>query len=1669
MNKTRKNILISALLCVLLLAAIIAVFEKNASKKNQQDAFLQQLELEAGSYHPQRIILQDISLQTAEELADSWNATVRQPADGRSYVFTLPQDTSIQEVVAESSNATYVTHMSADYYAQLSGDSTSDDCITGAALLEDINLQDTWDVTTGTGITIAVIDTGIDIDSDRFTGRISSKSYNATRDQVVADYDWSIIDDEHGHGTAVASILAASPDETTSICGVAPGAELLVIKCEPDSRGNINISDMIFAMAYAIECDVDIIHMSFGSSGGSTNPFERYTRLAVDSDILCVAAAGNNGSSVLTWPAADPDVIGVGALEDSSKAGGTLISGTFGDLPAARSYTLYQYSNYGDNSDVVAPQAILAESLNGAAVTCSGTSASTAVVSGAAALYLSQNKYTEVDDFRQMLFASSADMGTSGEDWYYGYGMIDVHALVVEEKGTITLDYLTDELENQQIPFVLGHKIQSIDEPERNYVVFDGWYYDINCTDEFDYLTDSIYRDITLYAKWENEDDTLPYTYRLLNEECIEITAYLGKRRYIVIPETIDGYTVTSIGSEAFRGNNRLREIVLPDTLTAIEDYAFADCPRLLSIAIPENVTIIGKNAFENDSRLAEVIVATEAALESIGERAFAYCGTLQRFDIPDNLQEITGSAFYGASSMHQITAADNCQNFEIVDNALCSKGEQQTLVYYPAALMGEYAVPEEVSSVGEYAFSQSRLSAVQLHAGISSLNVGSFTEANIMQITLPAGITEIPEKCFEKCRELTAVTLPDGLVNVKDEAFSSCESLVTINFPESLTEIGNRAFSDNSSLSEISCGTSRLQKIGSFAFSACFSLTDIRFIGEKIEIISQGAFSGCRSLTEVTLPLSLRVLEQGAFQYCTDLAQVQFADGIVLANREDTSAYDYAENILSYALFNQCTHLQQIQIPASIEILDGYCLGATGLTSIEIGTGIKEIRPAALVSCINLTQITVAEDNPTHYATDNVLYTVETTVDETTQEEATEVVLNTFPAGLGGTFTVPAGVKHIGNHAFACNMKLTAVTLNSELRTIRNSAFYATFNLNTVNYQDGLVEIGSNAFNHCRSLTAQEFPASLQTIGPYAFEYCSGLKEVIFSKDLISIGYQAFNATSNLSRVTFPEDCVISRLGNGAFSGSGITSIEIPTSVSSMGQSVFANCMQLTEVSFAPNSRLTHLAAWVFQGADNLKSITFGEGSALENIEARALEYLYKLENINLESCHHLTNIDNYSFQFCESLAQLQLPENVSYIGRYAFYACSSLSELVIPESVEYIGRYAFTYTNQIRLLFSSAAFPQYLQDGWDYGIGGYYLGTDSIITDGDWDYALLPDGSASIVAYHGAQTVLDLTTVCGYPVSSVGISAFEGNTSVEQITLPETLLSICDRAFAGTSSLQCITIPSSVTYLGSSAFDGSSVAQVTFGEGIRLETIQSSTFASTPHLQSITIPATVETIKPYAFYGSALSEVFFPEDSCLTLIGRHAFADSGLQQVALPKLLQRVDYYAFSGIDTLHNVTFSGETELSLYGYAFYNSGLTQLHLPANVHYVGEFAFVNCTKLPAIEVAEDNPYYASSDGVLFNKERTRIVCCPAGKTGTYTIPAEVSVLGFAAFEGSQLSSVIIPETSALSTLGYRAFFNCGSLTSIHIPATVVSIDYYAFAYCSNLHTVTIDEASRN
>ena len=272
------------------------------------------------------------------------------------------------------------------------------------------------------------------------------------------------------------------------------------------------------------------------------------------------------------------------------------------------------------------------------------------------------------------------------------------------------------------------------------------------------------------------------------------ITAYTGAGGSVIVPGTIVGLPVTSIGDCAFASTG-LTSVTLPNSVTSIGLFAFATCTGLTSVTLPNTLTNLGALAFFECTGLTNVTISK--FVTSIGQTPFASCTGLTAITV-DSLNPNYGSA----------------------DGVLFDK-VQEVLLQYPGGKVGSYTPPDSVTIIGESAFyGCTELTSVTLPS-VTSIGFGAFQECTgLTDVTLPNSLTSIGEQAFlltgltsiaiprsvtnieEQTfafTKLTSVTVPNSITQLKDRMFRGCPGLTTVILSENLTSIGDYIFQDNS------------------------------------------------------------------------------------------------------------------------------------------------------------------------------------------------------------------------------------------------------------------------------------------------------------------------------------------------------------------------------------------------------------------------------------------------------------------------------------------------------------------------------------------------------------------------------------------------------------------------------------------------------------------------------------------------------------------------------------------------------------------------------------------------------------------------------------------------------------------------------------------------------
>ena len=293
---------------------------------------------------------------------------------------------------------------------------------------------------------------------------------------------------------------------------------------------------------------------------------------------------------------------------------------------------------------------------------------------------------------------------------------------------------------------------------------------------------------------------------------------------------------------------------------------------------------------------------------------------------------------------------------------------------------------------------------------------------------------------------------------------------------------------------------------------------------------------------------------------------------------------------------------------------------------------------------------------------------------------------------------------------------------------------------------------------------------------------------------------------------------------------------------------------------------------------------------------------------------------------------------------------------------------------------------------------------------TSGDYEYALLDDGTVEITGYNGKAEKLTIPNMLnGKKVTSIDNRAFYLCNSLISIIIPDSVEKISVNPFAYCRTLKSIFVSSEHPYFF--AIDG-----VLFRKA-------DSCLISYPKGREYTtynIPQGITAIESSAFYDCKF-----------------------LTRVTIPDSVTSIGDCAFSLCDSLTSIT-----------------------IPDSVEQIGTNPFTVCSALKSISVSPEHPYFATIDGVLFRKADKALISYPAGiSSSTYTIPQGITAIGDSAFYYcDSLTSVSIPDS--VTSIGDNAFYFCESLTSVTIPDSVTAIGDSAFSYCDSLTSVSIPDS---
>lgn len=646
----------------------------------------------------------------------------------------------------------------------------------------------------------------------------------------------------------------------------------------------------------------------------------------------------------------------------------------------------------------------------------------------------------------------------------------------------------------------------------------------------------------------------------------------------------------------------------------------------------------------------------------------------------------------------------------------------------------------------------------------------------------------------------------------------------------------------------------------------------------------------------------------------------------------------------------------------------------------------------------------------------------------------AMTTIVTVAPEFSATTITLPSSVKSIEGYTKIDNGKL-----------IPTGAFEST-RLESIKFIDkNLTNIGPQAFKDVGSLKEISLPTSVKTIGQQAFSGCTEIKTINL-ENVTSIGTDAFRETHALKSLTFNSESIkLNSIGNGAFMNSGLSDkldLSKATNLYEIGSYAFSGT-GLTEVVLP--SSLTLLDAGVFQDCTKLSTVNLDK-TQVKIIKPSTFQGCIGLENVSFPN--KLLAIGEDAFNNAKKLAKLDLSNtDINTFGNNSFQDTIMLKTIDLPieDTLTVIGSGAFLNSGITRLAKKSAT-------------------TDSVIT--------LPAtvGKLGNSAFANSQiTSFDMSAVKSTTLTTLPADFFNNATSLATVKLPNAIKTIGENAFAGATKLEIIDLSNTaVETIEANAFkDATTLTTVTLPATATLKTIGNNAFTNsglntlgskpsgkaTLTTNKVELPTSVTTLGTGVFSNSGVVNVDLSKPTSTTMNTLPASAFEGAKNLVLVTLkneLSAIGESAFKNATSLKTVTTPSQTtsramvenkvqfgsNLTTIGdNAFGNSGITEVALSSSgLTEIGTNVFSNASQLKT--VALPSGLKAIKNGA-FNND-------PTLSTVNFNSLSNLETIEDNNFSNSAISTVDLSKSTLLKGLnGENLFTNMSQLETVNIPSS--------------------------
>ena len=1135
---------------------------------------------------------------------------------------------------------------------------------------------------------------------------------------------------------------------------------------------------------------------------------------------------------------------------------------------------------------------------------------------------------------------------------------------------------------------------------------------------------------------------------------------------------------IKEIPDETFMNCLELTSVTVDDGVTSIGAYAFYNCTvtsfeargvcyvgdNAFNLARAENVLIGGNNgtsdvileegAFENAVMMKDVKIISNGKL-IIGEVAFKGCAQLVSLELTGAEIELATGFAVGASNLGEgfkIIETDSQKSnyyFDDSESVLYSKDKTE-FIYYPPSKSGSVFVLEEsVKAIENYAFyGNNGLTGIIIRYdgdGFVSRETDSFTGTNTeLKIYVDKDKTEsyrnewemnniepnevvsagyvltqqnsgsydISDYLGEERDLVIESKIIDGdkeyeITGIGDGAFRNNLTVESIVISRGIKNIGTNAFSGCINLKSVDIGET-VTGIKSYAFYKCVALEEVVFTGESSLIsISSHAFSGCENLTEIEIPYGLQQIGISAFADAFSLKNVIFNEGLV----------EIGDNA-----FENCRSIINVSLPSSVTKIGDYVFsGCSRLVYIKFASETApNIQANAFSGVIDGINYFIPATSIKSYKEDiywrNYITKILSVEDICAVEKFENYVIKKI---IGGYELVTyIGTDEDKDIAIESN-------ISDDIKIISIGEFAIGQFVEKVTLGEGITDIKSRAFYYARAMTEVILPVSLKNIGASAFIGLTKLKSVTISNyadsQLVSIGNQAFYGCTDLKEIILPQ--ALKTIGESAFSTGN------------------DGTMNLESVRFLHDSKKDATSVW----------LTIGNNAFRNNKKLRTLTFDCYVKSIGEGAFAQCEMLDLIYFNYGQGLTTGYLTTAIVNDAENVFEDCHKLS-IVVP-SLNVYNTYIRSWRNEfdkMKIIEEKyvKTVEKYDNDGnpyVDYRVVFKivdanarsvtilnYINGDIEKEEIEIPSVIEANGDTYTVARIGREKDGEPTRINGYVMPS----------TVKKVVVPTTIRIIGEDAFRNNASLETVEIKESLI--------------VTANNG--LQTIEAGAFAGCESLKNITIPATVKAIEESAFAGCTTLDSGFAikapvNDNVDLTIGAKAFENCiGLTSFTVPRHVEEIGSYAFSGCTALKTFIFANEAKVSIIGaYAFASTALVEIELPAVVESVGDYAFANCTNLLGVYLHRElsgsvKQLTYTSGNVFYGIENPHVkVYVAESAYTTYAVSdgwKTKTVVKNVISKDGQFAYSVNDAKTAVTITAYR-----GTDTTLHIPKEI-SVD---------------------